>query len=40
MAELVKYLPHKQEDMSLHPQHLYKMLGMAVCISNPRHEDP
>ena len=35
MAELGKSLPHKQEDMYSHPQHPYKMLGVAVYISNP-----
>lgn len=36
MAQLVKFLPHKYEDMGLIPiQHLHKNQAQKCCVCNP-----
>lgn len=36
MAQWVKCLLSKQEDLSSGPQHPGKKMGMVACVSNPR----
>lgn len=37
IAQLVEYLPGKQEDLSLIPWSPDKNLGMLVCTCSPRY---
>lgn len=39
MTQLAIYLPQKHKDMSLDPKHLWKKLGIAVCITDTERAD-